>query len=206
MSVIRKPARLILASQSPRRKELLAQVGVYPDDIIPADINETPLKKEIPLKLAARLASEKASSVALTAPDNWVLAADTVVACGRRILGKPENISEAERFLKLLSGRRHRVVSGVCLITPNKKKMLKTITTAVKFKLLSKEELESYLEAEEWNGKAGGYAIQGYAGTFVKWISGSYSNVVGLPLFETAGMLRGAGYQWKVTNSLGHLE
>ena len=206
MSVISKPARLILASQSPRRKELLAQVGVYPDDIIPADINETPLKKEIPLKLAARLASEKASSVALTAPDNWVLAADTVVACGRRILGKPENISEAERFLKLLSGRRHRVISGVCLITPNKKKILKIITTAVKFKLLSKEELESYLEAEEWNGKAGGYAIQGYAGTFVKWISGSYSNVVGLPLFETAGMLRGAGYQWKVTKSLGHLE
>lgn len=206
MSVISKPARLILASQSPRRKELLAQVGVYPDDIIPADINETPLKKEIPLKLAARLASEKASSVALTAPDNWVLAADTVVACGRRILGKPENISEAERFLKLLSGRRHRVISGVCLITPNKKKILKTITSAVKFKLLSKEELESYLEAEEWNGKAGGYAIQGYAGTFVKWISGSYSNVVGLPLFETAGMLRGAGYQWKVTKSLGHLE
>ena len=206
MPVISKTARLILASQSPRRKELLAQVGVYPDDIIPADINETPLKKEIPLKLAARLASEKASSVALTAPDNWVLAADTVVACGRRILGKPENISEAERFLKLLSGRRHRVISGVCLITPNKKKILKTITTAVKFKLLSKEELESYLEAEEWNGKAGGYAIQGYAGTFVKWISGSYSNVVGLPLFETAGMLRGAGYQWKVTKSLGHLE
>ena len=206
MSVISKPARLILASQSPRRKELLAQVGVYPDDIIPADINETPLKKEIPLKLAARLASEKASSVALTAPDNWVLAADTVVACGRRILGKPENISEAERFLKLLSGRRHRVISGVCLITPNKKKILKTITSAVKFKLLSKEELESYLEAEEWDGKAGGYAIQGYAGTFVKWISGSYSNVVGLPLFETAGMLRGAGYQWKVTKSLGHLE
>ena len=206
MSVISKPARLILASQSARRKKLLAQVGVYPDDIIPADINETPLKKEIPLKLAARLASEKASSVALTAPDNWVLAADTVVACGRRILGKPENISEAERFLKLLSGRRHRVISGVCLITPNKKKILKIITTAVKFKLLSKEELESYLEAEEWNGKAGGYAIQGYAGTFVKWISGSYSNVVGLPLFETAGMLRGAGYQWKVTKSLGHLE
>ncbi|MEC8622894.1 MAG: Maf family protein [Pseudomonadota bacterium] len=206
MSVISKPARLILASQSPRRKELLAQIGVYPDDIIPADISEIPLKKEIPLKLAARLASEKASSVALTAPDNWVLAADTVVACGRRILGKPENISEAERFLKLLSGRRHRVISGVCLITPNKKKIIKTIVTAVKFKLLSKEELESYLEAEEWHGKAGGYAIQGYAGTFVKWISGSYSNVVGLPLFETAGMLRGAGYQWKVTNSLGRLE
>ena len=206
MSVISKPVRLILASQSPRRKELLAQIGVYPDDIIPADINEIPLKKEIPLKLAARLASEKASSVALTAPDNWVLAADTVVACGRRILGKPENISEAERFLKLLSGRRHRVISGVCLITPNKKKIIKTIVTAVKFKLLSKEELESYLEAEEWHGKAGGYAIQGYAGTFVKWISGSSSNVVGLPLFETAGMLRGAGYQWKVTNSLGRLE
>ena len=206
MSVISKPARLILASQSPRRKELLAQIGVYPDNIIPADISEIPLKKEIPLKLAARLASEKASSVALTAPDNWVLAADTVVACGRRILGKPENISEAERFLKLLSGRRHRVISGVCLITPNKKKIIKTIVTAVKFKLLSKEELESYLEAEEWHGKAGGYAIQGYAGTFVKWISGSYSNVVGLPLFETAGMLRGAGYQWKVTNSLGRLE
>ena len=206
MSVISKPARLILASQSPRRKELLAQIGVYPDDIIPADISEIPLKKEIPLKLAARLASEKASSVALTAPDNWVLAADTVVACGRRILGKPENISEAERFLKLLSGRRHRVISGVCLITPNKKKIIKTIVTAVKFKLLSKEELESYLETEEWHGKAGGYAIQGYAGTFVKWISGSYSNVVGLPLFETAGMLRGAGYQWKVTNSLGRLE
>lgn len=206
MSVISKPARLILASQSPRRKELLAQIGVYPDDLIPADISEIPLKKEIPLKLAARLASEKASSVALTAPDNWVLAADTVVACGRRILGKPENISEAERFLKLLSGRRHRVISGVCLITPNKKKIIKTIVTAVKFKLLSKEELESYLEAEEWHGKAGGYAIQGYAGTFVKWISGSYSNVVGLPLFETAGMLRGAGYQWKVTNSLGRLE
>ena len=206
MSVISKPARLILASQSPRRKELLAQIGVYPDNIIPADISEIPLKKEIPLKLAARLASEKASSVALTAPDNWVLAADTVVACGRRILGKPENISEAERFLKLLSGRRHRVISGVCLITPNKKKIIKTIVTAVKFKLLSKEELESYLETEEWHGKAGGYAIQGYAGTFVKWISGSYSNVVGLPLFETAGMLRGAGYQWKVTNSLGRLE
>ena len=206
MPVISTPARLILASQSPRRKELLAQIGVYPDEIMPADINETPLKKEIPVKLAARLAKEKASSVALKAPDDWVLAADTVVACGRRVLGKPEQVSEAERSLKLLSGRRHRVISGVCLITPNKKKILKTITTAVKFKLLSKEELESYLESKEWNGKAGGYAIQGYAGTFVKWINGSYSNVVGLPLFETAGMLRGAGYQWKVTNSLGRLE
>ncbi len=206
MPAITEPARLILASQSPRRKELLAQIGLYPDDIIPADINETPLKNELPIKLAARLASEKASFVSLKAPDDWVLAADTVVACGRRVLGKPKNISEAERFLKLLSGRRHRVISGVCLITPHKKKIVKTITTAVKFKLLSKEELENYLMAEEWNGKAGGYAIQGYAGTFVKWISGSYSNVVGLPLFETTGMLRGAGYQWKFKNSSGRSE
>lgn len=189
---VKKPS-LILASASPRRLDLLAQVLITPDQIIPADINEAPLNGETPRALAGRLAHEKAIFVADNNPMSFVLAFDTVVACGTRILGKPKNIGEARAFLKLLSGRRHNVYTGVTLITPNGKSE-KTVKTVVKFKNLSSSDIDGYLVHDEWNGKAGAYAIQGIAGQFIRGINGSYSNVVGLPLFEVVNMLKGRGY------------
>lgn len=184
--------RLILGSASPRRKELLAQIGVVPDAVRPADIDETPRKAELPRPYCARMAIEKARAVA-AGPDELVLCADTTVALGRRILGKPETAGEAAEFLLALSGRRHRVVTAVALRL-GERIWERDVVTAVMFKRLSDEELNAYLASEEWRGKAGGYGIQGLAGAFVPWINGSFSAVVGLPLAETAALLAGAGY------------
>ncbi|PCI31642.1 MAG: septum formation protein Maf [Alphaproteobacteria bacterium] len=185
---------LILASASPRRQELLAQVGITPDQIIPADIDETPLAHELPRPLAERLAVEKAAAVRRTHGQSYILASDTIVALGKRILGKAATPAEAHTYLSLLSGRRHRVYTGIALITPDGKQVSRVVATTVIFKRLSAADLESYLSHDEWQGKAGAYAIQGFAARFIKGINGSYSNVVGLPLFETTNMLQGNGY------------
>ncbi|MEE9454946.1 MAG: nucleoside triphosphate pyrophosphatase [Paracoccaceae bacterium] len=184
--------RLILGSGSPRRLELLAQIGVVPDAIRPADINETPQKAELPRLYAARMAREKLAAVQAQ-PDELVLVADTVVAVGRRILGKPNDVAAAAQFLMLLSGRRHRVITGIALGLGDKI-WVKQVETMVKFKRLSDSEISGYLRSDEWQGKAGAYAIQGIAAAFVPAINGSYSNIVGLPLHETASLLNGAGY------------
>ena len=185
---------LVLASASPRRIDLLAQISVVPSAQDPADIDETPLRDETPLALAERLALAKALAVAPRHPGAFVLAADTVVACGRRVLPKAEDVSTARQCLALLSGRRHRVLGGVALVTPSGRTVSRVVTTTVTFKTLEIAERDRYLAAGEWMGKAGGYAIQGSAAVFVRFLSGSYSNVVGLPLFETAALLRGQGY------------
>lgn len=181
-------ADLILASASPRRRELLAQIGITPARIEAADTDETPLKNEEPLAYAERVAREKARIIAARYPNATVLAADTVVHCGRRILPKAETREQAEACLKLLSGRRHRVTTAVVLQQGEKQKV-KLVTTHVRFKHLTPQQIEHYLASNEWQGKAGGYAIQGSASAFIPAINGSYSNVVGLPLAETAGML-----------------
>ncbi|CAO3430231.1 Maf family protein [Azospirillum argentinense] len=190
--------RLVLASASPRRLDLLRQIGVVPDAVDPADIDESPLPRELPPQHALRLAGEKAAAVAARHPGAFVLAADTVVACGRRILPKAEEEKQARACLALLSGRRHRVFGGVVLLSPTGdgealRRSDRLVRTDVTFKSLSHEETESYIASGEWQGKAGGYAIQGRAAAHVRWIGGSYSNVVGLPLFEVAALLRGAG-------------
>ncbi|MEC7551432.1 MAG: Maf family nucleotide pyrophosphatase [Pseudomonadota bacterium] len=186
-----------LASASSRRLDLLAQIGIKPEHVGPADIDETPKSGETPRELARRLASEKATAVLTHIPENedWViLAADTVVAQGRRILPKAETQETAKACLKLLSGRAHRVFSGVCLIYKGKS-MLRVADTRVVMKRLSAEEITTYLNSQEWLGKAGGYAIQGRADAFVKSLNGSYSNVVGLPLYETSSLLAGIGFK-----------
>ncbi|MFT3972749.1 MAG: Maf family protein [Amaricoccus sp.] len=182
--------RLILASASPRRLELLAQVGIRPDATLPADIDETPLPRELARACALRLAATKAE--ALPGDDAVVLAADTIVAVGRRILGKPADAAEAQAFLRLLSGRRHRVTTGVAVRAGGRTR-LRAVETAVRFKQLDAREIAAYLASGEWQGKAGGYAIQGRAGALIPWIGGSYSNVVGLPLTETLNLLGAAG-------------
>lgn len=182
--------RLILGSASPRRRELLAQIGVIPDEIRPADIDETPLTGELPRRYADRLAAEKAKAID---GDDLILTADTVVAAGRRILGKPEDEAEAVKFLLLLSGRRHRVITAVAL-RHRTRLWTRRVESQVKFKRLSDEDVSAYIRSGEWRGKAGGYAIQGIGAAFVPWISGSYTAIVGLPLPETAGILHGAGY------------
>lgn len=192
--------KLILASGSPRRLELLNQAGIEPDRMMPMDIDETPKKSEHPRSLARRLALEKAQAAAGALKGdpawdgNYILAADTVVSVGRRILPKPELIDEASNALYLLSGRSHRVFTGLCLVTPDRKWRQKVIETRVRFKRLSKVEIESYLGSGQWRGKAGSYAIQGMAGSFVQKLIGSYTNVVGLPLFETVALLSGEGF------------
>jgi septum formation protein len=187
-------ARLVLASASPRRLRLLEQVGLRPDAVAPADVDEAPRRDELPAPHAARLADEKAAAVAAALPGAFVLAADTVVAAGRRILPKAETEDEARACLALLSGRRHTVHTAVALIAPDGRARRRTVRTAVAFKRLGARELDTYLASGEWRGKAGGYAIQGLAAAFVRSISGSYSNVVGLPLFEVVSLLAGAGY------------
>jgi septum formation protein len=189
--------KLWLASASPRRLDLLAQIDIKPDNVGPADINETPQSGETPRELARRLASEKAAAVLKNIPENedWIiLAADTVVAQGRRILPKAETEETAKACLQLLSGRAHRVYSGVCLLYKGKS-MLRVADTRVVMKKLSDEEIKTYLDSMEWQGKAGGYAIQGQADAFVKSLNGSYSNVVGLPLYETSSLLTGIGFK-----------
>jgi septum formation protein len=188
-------APLVLASASPRRLDLLRQIGVEPDIVDPADIDEAPAKGELPAPHVLRLAAAKARAVAPLHPGAFVLAADTVVACGRRILPKAEDVATASACLTMLSGRRHRVHGGVVLIAPDRRVVLRRVVSQVAIKRLSDAEIAGYLESREWYGKAGGYAIQGRAAAFVAWISGSYSNVVGLPLFETAQLLAGLGYR-----------
>ncbi len=187
----RERPRLVLASASPRRVDLLAQIGVVPDVVDPADIDETPLKNELPAALARRLGAAKAAAVAADHPGACILACDTVVAVGRRALPKAENEAEARRFLSLLSGRRHRVFGGLAVIGPDGRSHHRLVATAVAFKRLEKMEIEDYVASGEWRGKAGGYAIQGRAAVFVRKVIGSHSNVVGLPLFETAMLLKG---------------
>ena len=192
--------RLILASGSPRRVELLSQAGIEPDLLYPAGIDETPLRAEHPRSLAKRLAREKAEKALQGLSENpenkgaYILSADTVVSVGRRILPKAELMDEANYCLRLLSGRAHHVYTGVCLVTPNGKFRQTLVETKVRFKRLSTEELDSYLASGEWRGKAGAYAIQGLAGTFVVKLVGSYTNVVGLPLYETVSLLTGEGF------------
>lgn len=184
---------LILASASPRRVDLLAQIGVTPAHIQPAHVDETPLKDETPLAAARRLARLKALEIQKSHPESCILAADTVVAVGRRILGKAEDEAHARRYLEMLSGRSHKVIGGFCVLAPGGKEVTKAVTTRVTFKRLSKDEIDGYIASDEWHDKAGAYAIQGRAGAFVKSLNGSYSNVVGLPLFEVAGALKGLG-------------
>jgi septum formation protein len=187
-------AQLILASASPRRLDLLARIGVVPDEIIPADIDESIPKGELPRAHALRLASEKAEAVAERLPQALVLAADTVVAVGRRILPKVEDEVTLRACMKLLSGRRHRVLTGVALAAPGQPLRRRVVETMIAMKRLSDEEIDFYAAHGEWRGKAGGYALQGYGEVYVRYISGSYSNVVGLPLAETRNLLKGAGY------------
>jgi septum formation protein len=170
----------------------LARIGVVPQAIRPADLDETPLPAELPHKLAERLCALKAGAMA--SPDALVLAADTVVGVGRRILGKPADAAEARAFLNLLSGRRHRVHTGVALAVPGQKLRTRLVTSVVAFQRLTTAQIEAYLDGTEWQGKAGGYAIQGSAEAWVRFMSGSWSNIVGLPLFETAQLLRGVGW------------
>lgn len=185
--------RLVLASASPRRLDLLAQIGVVPDAVIAADVDESPTGRELPGPMACRLAVIKAQSVAALEPKAFVLAADTVVACGRRSLGKPADASAAENFLRLLSGRRHRVYGGVALVCPDGDIRTRLVMTVVQFKRLSAGEIAEFLASGEWEGKAGGYAIQGRAGAFVSRVNGSYANVVGLPIHEVANLLAAHG-------------
>ncbi|MDO8984270.1 nucleoside triphosphate pyrophosphatase [Cypionkella sp.] len=188
--------RFILGSGSPRRKELLAQLGIIPDAILPPDINEDPHKGELPRPYCARLAREKALAV-MASPDDIILTADTTVALGRRILGKPADAGEAARFLTDLGGRRHQVITAIAVRRGDKIWSRESVS-AVKMKRLSDVELNAYLASLEWQGKAGAYAIQGAAGAFIPWISGSFTGIVGLPLAETAALLAAAGYPvWK---------
>ena len=189
------PRTLVLASGSPRRLELLRQIGVDPDLIDPPHIDETPRRAEAPQAYAARMAREKLAAIAARHPGAWVLAADTVVACGRRILPKAETEAEARDCLMLLSGRRHRVLGGIALAAPDGRVAERLATTSVAMKRLTTAEIAAYLASGDWHGKAGGYAIQGRAAAFIPWINGAYSNVVGLSLSDVAGMLTSLGWR-----------
>jgi septum formation protein len=192
--------KLVLASGSPRRLALINQAGIEPEALRPADLDETPLRGELPRACANRLARAKAdAALEMVRMDDelkgsYILSADTVVAVGRRILPKAELLDQAAQCLRLLSGRNHRVHSAVCLVTPNQAFRQRLVETRVRFKRLSEDDIEAYLASGEWRGKAGGYAVQGIAGSFVVKIVGSYTNVVGLPLYETTTLLAGEGY------------
>lgn len=193
-------SHLILASASPRRLALLEQMGLRPEILAPTEVDETPERRELPRNLAIRLAKAKAQAALASQDfqkiegDCYLLAADTVVCVGRRIIPKPEIAADAAAGLKLLSGRSHRVYTAICVVAPNGKQKYRVVETKVRFKRLSRQDLESYLATGEWRDKAGGYAIQGRAEAFVMNISGSYSNVVGLPLYDTVQLLMGIGY------------
>jgi len=197
--------KLVLASASPRRLALLQQAGIEPDALLPADVDETPLKGENAKELARRLSRQKAEIAAKVArgsdelKDAYVLSADTVVLAGGRILPKAEVVDEAAACLRLLSGRAHRVYTSICLVTPKEAVRERLVETRVRFKRLSRDEFERYPASGEWRGKAGGYAIEGLAGTFVVKLVGSYANVVGLPLYETVALLDGEGYPVRFT-------
>ncbi len=205
--------QLILASASPRRLALLNQIGVEPEHLLPTDIDETPEKGELPRKLAVRLADSKALAAQRKAhltnypANSLILAADTIVSVGRRILPKAEMMEEAHYCLSLLSGRAHKVYTALCLLTPSGVARRRLVETRIRFKRLNTKEIESYLASAEWRGKAGGYAIQGIAGCFVVKLSGSYSGVMGLPLYETMSLLNGEGYNvltgWSNQANLG---
>lgn len=184
--------KFILGSGSPRRRELLAQIGIVPDDVRPPDIDEDPLKAELPRPYCARISREKVAAVTAGA-DDIVLCADTTVALGRRIMGKPADRAEAEAFLRMLSGRRHKVITAVA-VKRGDRVWERDVQSVVKVKVLSDQEIQSYLDTDDWQGKAGGYAIQGPAGVLIPWISGSFTGIVGLPLAETANLLRAAGH------------
>ncbi len=192
--------KLVLASGSPRRLALLNQAGIEPDSLLPAEVEEIPVKGELPRTLATRLARAKAeAALASVRLDEelrgaFIIAADTVVAVGRRIMPKAEMLDQAAACLRLLSGRNHRVYTSVCLVTPKEAFRQRLVETRVRFKRLSNEDIEAYLASGEWRGKAGGYAVQGLAGSFVVKLVGSYTGVVGLPLHETLGLLAGEGY------------
>ena len=193
--------QVVLASQSPRRIQLLKQIGIEPKCSFGVEADETPLKGELPKRLAARLAqkkaelaSEKLESKGVDYPC-FLVTADTVVGVGRRVLPKTQNINEARECMEMLSGRTHRVYTGVCVVSPELVRRTRIVETKVKFKSLGEQEIEQYINSNEWDGKAGGYAIQGMAEKFITQIIGSYSNVVGLPLYETSSLLYGLGYQ-----------
>lgn len=193
-------AKLVLASASPRRLSLLDRIGLAPDLLNPSDVVETPLKRETPRRLAIRLADAKADKakdmplVKGLGENTYILAADTVVGLGRRILPKAETYQQAKDCLTLLSGRSHWVYSAVTVIAPGGKKTSRCVETKIRFKRFSRDDIESYLKSEEWRGKAGGYAIQGRAEAFVRYLAGSHSAVIGLPLYETVLLLQGAGF------------
>lgn len=192
---------LVLASASPRRRDLLRQAGIEPDEVAPAGIDEAPRPRELPRALALRLAEAKALAVAANRAGAWVLGADTVVACGRRILPKPADAAQARACLELLSGRRHRVFGGLCAVDPAGRIRRRCTVTAVGFKRLARNEIDAYVAGGEWRGKGGGYAIQGRAGAFVTFVNGSYFNVVGLALYETVCLLEGLGYHHRGTGA-----
>jgi septum formation protein len=189
-----RPSSLVLASASPRRLDLLRQIGIASARVEPAEIDETPQKGELPAQYAKRIAAAKLAAVAPRHPGSFVLAADTVVACGRRILPKAEDENAARRCLELLSGRRHHVLGAIAIAAPDGRRIDRLVDTSVIFKRLSEAEIAGYVAGGEWHGKAGGYAVQGKAAVFVRAISGSYSNVVGLSLYDAAAMLTGLGF------------
>ena len=190
--------RLVLASASPRRLDLLRQAGIEPDLVAPSDIDETARPNELPRQLAARLALAKVQAATACHRDAYILAADTVVACGRRLLPKPKDRAAALDCLSKLSGRRHRVHTGLAVVAPDGRLAERVVTTVVTFKRLDRQEIQGYLASGQWQGKAGGYAVQGLAEQFVVRLNGSYSNVVGLPLHETVGLLVGLGFSvWR---------
>ena len=188
-------APLVLASASPRRLELLRQVGIEPDLVDPADIDETPGRDETPRRLALRLAQEKTAAVAARRPDAFVLGADTLVAVGRRILNKPETEAEARAMLALLSGRAHKVLTGLVVRAPDGRSAERVVETRVRFKRLSPQEADAFIAAGDWRDAAGGYKIHQRAGAFVTEIQGSYTSVVGLPLYESVSLLTGLGWR-----------
>ncbi len=185
---------LVLASASPRRLDLLRQIGVEPAEVVAADIDETPRRGELARDLALRLAAEKVRAVAGRYSGRFILGADTVVACGRRILPKAETAAQARDCLMFLSGRRHHVYSGICVLTDQGKEITRLCDTVVKFRRLCAQDVDFYVESGEWRGKAGGYGIQGFAESYISFMQGSYSNVVGLSLYDTMQILRGNGF------------
>ncbi len=189
-------SKLVLASASPRRKMLLEQIGIKPDIIEPSDIDETPYQKELPRDYALRIATQKAEKSSKKYSKYFVLSADTVVACGRRILPKAENEKQVEECLNILSGKQHSVITAVAIVSPEGGMSIKIVTTKIKLKQLTKQEIEHYVASGQGVGKAGGCAIQGIAGCFAKQINGSYSGILGLPLYETKNLLIGAGYKY----------
>jgi septum formation protein len=185
---------LVLASASPRRLDLLRRVGIEPAIVAPSEIDERPRPRELPAHLVTRLAEAKARAAHAEHAGKWILAADTVVACGRRILPKPADETEARRCLRLLSGRRHRVYGGICVVDRGGRLRTRRVMTSVIFKRLTSRDIEAYIDSGEWRDKAGGYGVQGFAGAFVTGMIGSYFNVVGLPLYETVTLLEGMGF------------